>query len=408
MLTKCVIIDIYDYITEEHTMSMDLNKLASIMELNVSDNKISIYGTKNGFNTLMMYFKGDNTFALRIYANTQDKSKRTALYDFAASHASFTFVRMWEGRVTANVTLSDNDTEESAAAQLTEFFELLGSLGFAPCCSTCGGNKPARLYDFMKDGINLCEDCEGIVDADVEKSNALHDAQKPRLKKALPGLLIGAVFTYIFTRYTNGKSPAVLSGAMDSFLGIMITVLAVKLSAAKTGVKTAVVSAVLCFAAYFAGNVAWHANYFADFNRKNIGQQQYVIDYCEAVDAGENPYQQALDSGDEDLIGKYRYLHHLSQEDRDDLLRRVERMNDHQTTLSCVKDFKSLMFSDYGDKMRKDFYLLFLGSFVGIGPGCLLFWRLALKGDKARYALIPLPTVTTNPYDVIIGNNTNT
>ncbi len=385
-------------------MSIDINKLASLMRLNVTPEKTALYGTIGGYNTYLMYFKGDMSFAVRIYANHNDKSLREALYEFSRSREQYSFVRMWEGRVTAIFTLYDTDTEETAQQKLTELYSFVASLGFAPCCSTCGGNRPARLYGFTNDGLNLCEDCEKIVAADVTNANAVRDLQKPKIKKALPGMLIGAASTFLFARYTGGKSPYLVSGGIDAVTGIMIAVIIIKALAVKTSIKTAAVSAALCLIAYVAGNVMWHADYFAKFNKDHAAEQQYIIDYCDAEKAGENPYQDAIVKGDNDLISKYKGMHHLTPEEREDYYKAAVRIVEHQTTKSCVKDFYKLMYSDYGDKMRKGFMMLNLGGILGVVIGLAIFWRLALKVDSAKYKLVALPTVTLNPYDIIMSN----
>jgi hypothetical protein len=152
----------------------------------------------------------------------------------------------------------------------------------------------------------------------------------------------------------------------------------------------AVLNVVICLAAYTAGCVGWHADYFAKFNRDNAESRQYIIDYCEAEKRGETPYQDSFSSGDADLIGKYKYLHHCTADEREEYYTAAVRIVDHQTTKSCVKDFKELMFSSYGNKMRNGFFRLIFGAFAGLVGASLIFWRAALRGDKLRYRLTPL------------------
>ena len=386
-------------------MSLDTARLASVMGLEIDQAKLQIYGVKNGINVHMRYFKNDMTFAIRAFAGSGDKALRKSLAAFGAAHLGFSFLRIWPNRISAMFTAADTDNEDMVAAELNEFFAFVSSLGATPCCSTCAENKPAALYDFKSDSLNLCDDCAALVNNDITRINSLRAAHSVKVTGCLPALIASAGAVFLSAYYTSGSAPTLISGVLDGLLGVILAVILTKLLGKKINLAVALISLVLCFAAFFAGTVGWHANYFAKFNKDNAEKQQYIVDYYEELQNGGNPYGDAIAGTDSDLISKYKYLHHCDEDELEHHYMAAKRIIDHQTTSSCVRDFQDLMFSDYGDKMRTGFFKLLFGSAVGLLLGFMIFWKMLLKIDRSGFTLVRLPMATFNPYDVFMGNN---
>ena len=371
-------------------MSINTATLAQLTSLTQAQSKRTIFGVKNGYNTTVMYFRRDNALAIRIFANCSDKSARDELYSFSQANEKYSFVRMWDGRVTAMLSLDDNDTEGSAAVMLGHLYDLLSGLGFEPCCSTCGEHKPAKLFAFAHDCVNLCPECEVLVNADVDKTNSLLNRHKPKVIAALPALLIAAFVVFISARYAAGSSRGYFIASADGLFGISIASIIMYTQRIKPCIITIVLNIILCFVGYAAGNTVWHAEFFADFNKEHAAEQQYIFEYCDSENNGGNPYNDALVEGDTELIGKYKYLHHCTPDEREQHYKAAKRIIDHQTTWSCIKDFKELMFSDYGDNMRSTFMGLNGRALCILLITGVLFWGYVMKIGFSKYSLVPL------------------
>ncbi|MBQ6675434.1 MAG: hypothetical protein IJM75_04825 [Ruminococcus sp.] len=387
-------------------MSIDLNKLGSLLGLEISAKEHKLYGSRGGFNMSIRYFSNDLTFMVRIYAAVLDKSVRGALTEFGRSRKGYTFIRAWDNRVTAMLTIDRRDTEEAVAGEINAFLELVSSLGFYPCCSMCGENKPVKMYSLLFDDCNTCDDCTAVLRYDVDKSNTLLSSQRSSLLRALPGCLIAALLSFLYAFWSAGAIPAVWNGALDSGTGVILSVFFIKkFTASKTSAATAVMSVLICIVAAWAGTVMWFCDYFADFNRDNAESQQVIVTYYEEVQRGNDPYATAYHGGDVDIAMQYAYLDDMSQKDLDKSYTAAKRIIDNQTTTDCLLHFPDLMFSQYGEKMVDGFYKLIIGNIVGAVIIGALLWRRVLSMDKLRYKLVPLPMNTVNPYDMFMGGN---
>ena len=388
-------------------MSLDLARLSSLMSLNFGSKRHEMYGSKNGYNTNIIYFSNDLTFAIRIYANNDDRSVRSVFTEFTATHPFYTFLRMWEGRVTAMLTIEKTTSEEQAAAMLGELFALVSSLNFQPCCSTCGRRLPARLYAFMNDDCNLCDDCAVLVKADVDRVNSFFSSQSPNITKVITACLIAGILTFIYSFNTSGTIPAVWNGALETGVGVLLACFLIKKLAGKANKLSALLSILFCIVFAFAGTVGWFADFFADFNRDNADDVQYVIDYYEQTQQDYSPYATALHGGDYDLASKYYSLEELSDKELKEKYDHNKLITDNQSLMDCVTHFPSLMFSEYGEKMVDGFWKIIIGDIIGAVVIGILIWRKVLSMDELRYKLESLPLNTVNLYELIVGRENN-
>ena len=386
-------------------MSIDLNKLGSLLGLEISAKEHKLYGSRVGYNMSIRYFSNDLTFMVRIYAAVLDKSVRGALTEFGRSRKGYTFIRAWDNRVTAMLTIDRRDTEEAVAGEINAFLELVSSMGFYPCCSTCGRSLPARLYSLSSDDCNLCDDCTALVKEDVDRVNSFFSMQSPSTSKVLIACLIAGILTFIYSFNTSGTIPAVWNGALETGVGVLLACFFIKKLAGKSNKLSAVLSILFCIVFAFAGTVGWFADFFADFNRDNAADVQYVIDYYEQKQQDYSPYATALHSGDYDLASKYYSLEELSDKELKEKYDYNKLITDNQTLMKCAVNFPSLMFSEYGEKMVNGFWKIIIGDIIGAVVIGILIWRKILSMDGLRYKLEPLPLNTVNTYDMFMGGN---
>ena len=386
-------------------MGLDIARLASVTGLEVSTKKHEIYGDKSGYRIYIRYFSNDLTLMLRVYAAGGVPAFRSELNTFSQAHKGLTFARAWDNRVTAMLTIDKSDNEEAAAAEIDAFVGFIAAHGLMPCCSMCGGNKPTRLYEMTIDNANLCDECAGVLTNDISKANGLFALQRPNMLRALFACLIAGVLTFIYSHYTSGDVPEVWGGMIGSSVGVILSVFFVKKLVGKSSIAVALMSVIICILAAMLGTVSWFCSFFADFNRDNAEGQQYIIDYCEKVNEGFDPYAEAYHSGNIELAGKYASLDGVSDKKLDEYYKGAKRIVDHRSYTECFKDFRALMFTSYGDKVRNGFYRLLVGDIAGAVLIGIILWRRVLGMDKFKYKLTPLPRGTVNPYDMIVGNN---
>ena len=384
-------------------MALDLAKLGSMLSLCYDAKRSEIYGQMGAYNTNIIYFKNDNTFAVRIYAAFHDRGAIKTLTEWSRTQAHFTFVRAWNNRITAMLTPDPSQNEESVMQELLSLYQLAESLGFTPCCSTCGESKPALLYAFTADDLNLCEECSKIVAADVEKSNLLHSAQRPSYLRALIVSLIGGLVTFLFAVWSAYDVHAMWYGALLGVWGLIIGASFYKRSGSTADKTVAAIAISVLLLSGCAGIVGSYAKSFADFNKKTAPEVQYVIDYYEQKQQGYDPYASAVNSGDLDLSSKYVSLSEMTDKELEKTYKNDLRLVEHQTVTSCIKDMRELITSNYGDKVRDSFYSLFIGCIFGTPLVGVFIWWKVIKIDKLRHKLVLLPFNTVNPYEMIVG-----
>lgn len=377
-------------------MKFSWEQVGVLTGLKYNKKRYELWGTIRQYQIYLRWFPNDMTFTVRLFAKSpSDKDMRGILADWNQSHSGFTFMRAWDNRITAMLTLGDEQTVEYAAAEILALAELAEEQGLIPCCGCCGAETEAKLYSLDNDGVCICDECGALVSSDVEKANRLFADHKPKLTGAVAGCIIGAVAAFALRIWLSEDLLSGWSEIIYDFFGVCISIFLVKKLGKRATKGIAVLSTALCVFAAVFGVIFQHASYFADFNREQEKNAEHIIEYCETVELGENPFELFYDRTD--MTDTISWMYSLDETELSEWYDSAQIIKEHQTTFSCIRSFPKLINSNYGDKMREDFYsLLIIGIFFAVFDG-FLFWRIALPVDNARHKLIALPNIGELP-----------
>ncbi len=387
-------------------MAFDLQKLAYLMHLYCDNREQCIYGNMGDIKVFFRYFSNDTTIAVRVFASPDDVViARNNIAEFSSSHTGFTFIRIWEYRTTAVFTMPDGINEEAVSNELTAFVKFAADNAFVSRCSTCGSKDETRLYNFNHEGLCLCEGCSQLCGRDVEVTNALRDRRKPKYKKAVIAAVAVAVIVFLFQWYAGTSSDPLVSNFISGFTGTALSVFAVKKFAGRATKGIAAFSIILVIIATLAGDFLATVDMFTKFNKKQYEDSKFIVDYYESDMNDDEAFEYYISHPDK--AQKISELFYMSDDELEKSYLYHKQITDNQTRKDVIRNFVSLIRSEYGDRTRDDFIELMWGGTAFIIVFGIFFWRIVVKTDGGRYSVKPLELDPFNAYKEIAMNGKN-
>lgn len=382
-------------------MSFDISKLAYLMHLYCDNKEQCIYGTMGELKVYFKYFSNDTTIAVRLFASCEDVvSAREGYTQYSAVHPDFTFIRVWENRTTALFTMPDGINEQSVSNELTSFVKFAADNGFVTQCSTCGSKAQTRLFLFDHEGLCLCEGCSELCIKDVDVTNTLRDRRKPKYLKAVIAAFAVAAVLFLYQWQTAGSSDPLVTNLISGFSGTALSVFMIKKFGGKATKGIAILSIALVALMSVLGSFFWHVDYFTDFNKKQYKDSKFIVDYYESNMDEDEVYDFYMSNPEKsDVISS---LFYMSDKELEESYIYNKQITDNQTKTAVIKNFNRLITSEYGDKMRSNFYEYIWGGIAMALLFGVLFWRLVLKTDGGRHKIKPLELDPFNLYEQLM------